>query len=53
MYNLLKKSSQSYDEWEQNQGNLYDVSFLSGRVFQYTEALLHEYWQHMKCPNTL
>ena len=37
MYNLLKVSSQSHDEWEQNQGRLYDVSFLIGRVFEYTD----------------
>ena len=37
MYNLLKVSSQSQDEWEQNQGRLYDVSILSGRVFEYTD----------------
>ena len=37
MYNLLKVSSQSQDEWEQNQGRLYDVSFLSGRVFGHTD----------------
>ena len=36
MYNLLKRSSQSQDEWELNQGSSYDVSFLSGRVFEYT-----------------
>ena len=40
MYNLLKVSSQSQDEWEQNQGYLYDVSFLSGRVFEYTDEAL-------------
>ena len=37
MYNLLKVSSQSQDEWEQNQGRLYDVSFLSDRVFEHTD----------------
>ena len=36
MYNLLKRSSQSQDEWELNQGSPYDVSFLSDRVFEYT-----------------
>lgn len=40
MYNLLKKSSQSRDEWEQNQGRLYDISFLCGRVFEYTEEAI-------------
>ena len=40
MYNLLKKSSPSQDEWEQNQGRLYDISFLSGRVFEYTEEAI-------------
>ena len=44
MYNLLKVSSQSQDEWEQNQGHLYDVSFLSGRVFEYTDkAIEHQF----------
>jgi len=37
MYNLLKVSSQSHEEWEQNQGRLYDVSFLKGRVFEHTD----------------
>ena len=36
MYNLLMKSSWYYNEWEDNQGRLYDVSFLAGRVFEYT-----------------
>lgn len=40
MYNLLKVSSQSYDEWELNQGRLYDVSFLIGRVFEYTDEAI-------------
>ena len=43
MYNLLKVFSQSQDEWEHNQGHLYDVSFLSGRVFQYTDEAIK--WQ--------
>ena len=37
MYNLLKRPAQSQDEWEQNQGSLYDVSFLIGRVFEHTD----------------
>ena len=37
MYNLLKRSSQSHDEWEQNQGRLYEISFLSGRVLERTD----------------
>ena len=37
MYNLLMVSSQRQTEWEQNQGLLYDVSFLNGRVFEYTD----------------
>ena len=42
MYNLLKMSSQSQDEWEQNQGLLFDVSFLNGRVFEHTDEALKE-----------
>ena len=42
MYNLLKVSSLTQDEWEQNQGLLFDVSFLNGRVFQYTDEALKE-----------
>ena len=42
MYNLLKVSSQSQDRWEQNQGALYDVSFLRGRVFEHTETSIEE-----------
>ena len=37
MYNLLMVSSLSQDEWELNQGRLYDVSFLRDRVFEYTD----------------
>ena len=37
MYNLLMVSSSSQDEWELNQGRLYDVSFLKDRVFEYTD----------------
>ena len=44
MYNLLKMSSQSQDEWEQNPGSLHDVSLLSDRVFEYTdEAIKRQY----------
>lgn len=42
MYNLLKVSSRSYDEWEQNQGRLYDVSFLIGRVFERTDEAVEQ-----------
>ena len=42
MYNLLKVSSQTQSEWEQNQGILFDVSLLSGRVFEYTDEALKE-----------
>ena len=42
MYNLLKVSSQNQSEWEQNQGILFDVSFLNGRVFEYTDKALKE-----------
>ena len=37
MYNLLKRSSQSQNEWELNQGSPYDVSFLSDRVLERTD----------------
>ena len=37
MCNLLMVSSLSQDEWELNQGCLYDVSFLRDRVFEYTD----------------
>ncbi len=37
MYNLLMVSSLSQDEWELNQGHLYDVRFLRDRVFEYTD----------------
>ena len=41
MYNLLMKSSLDYSEWEENQGRLYDVSRLAGRISEYTaEALM-------------
>ena len=33
MYNLLMKSSRDYNEWEENQGRLYDVSRLVERIF--------------------
>ena len=36
MYNLLMKSSLHYNEWEENQGQFYDVSFFSGRIFEHT-----------------
>ncbi len=37
MYNLLKMSSISEDEWEQNQANPYDINFLIGRIFEHTD----------------
>ena len=40
MYNLLKRFSQSQNEWERNQEILYDVSFLSGRVFEHTDEVI-------------
>ena len=36
----MKVSSQGQDEWERNQGSLYDISFLSGRVFEHTDKVL-------------
>lgn len=44
MYNLLMKSSLDYNEneWEEGQGRLYDVSFLRGRVFEYTDEAIKE-----------
>ena len=42
MYNLLKIASQSHDEWEYNQGRLYDISFLSGRIFEHTDKAIKE-----------
>ncbi|MCY3545126.1 MAG: toll/interleukin-1 receptor domain-containing protein [Chloroflexi bacterium] len=42
MYNLLMKSSWYYNEWEDNQGRLYDVSFLAGRVFEYTAEAIKQ-----------
>ena len=40
MYNLLKRSSWNHDEWEQNQGQLYDVSFLRDRIFEHTDEAI-------------
>lgn len=42
MYNLLKKSSWSHDEWNHNQARLYDVRFLRGRVFEYTDEAIQD-----------
>ncbi len=42
MYNLLMKSSGDHNDWEENQGRLYDVSFFAGRIFQYTEATVRQ-----------
>ena len=42
MYNLLKVSSQSQDQWELNQGTQCDVSFLGGRVFEHTEKSIEQ-----------
>ena len=42
MYNLLMKSSQDYNEWEENQGRLYDVSRLVERFFEYTADSIAE-----------
>ena len=42
MYNLLIKASSDYNEWEENQGRLYDVRFLVGRIFEYTTEAIKE-----------
>ena len=42
MYNLLMKSYWPDEEWEQSQGRLCDVSFLTERVFEYTEETLKQ-----------
>ncbi len=44
MYNLLMQSSWEYNEWEENQGRLYDVSLLAGRISEYTaEAVMQRF----------
>ena len=43
MYNLLKMSSIIEDEWEQNQANPYDISFLNGRIFEYTDEEIEQW----------
>ena len=40
MYNLLKASPWGQDRWEQNQGRLYDIGFLRGRVFEHTDEAI-------------
>lgn len=42
MYNLLMRASSSYNEWESNDGKRCDASFLSGRVFEYTEDAIKQ-----------
>ena len=42
MYNLLKIYSQSQEKWEQNQGQLLDISFLIGRIFEHTEDAIKQ-----------
>lgn len=42
MYNLLMKSSLDYNEWEENQDRLYDVSRLVERIFEYTAETIKE-----------
>ena len=42
MYNLLKLPSQSQDEWEENQGRLYDISLLKDRVLEYTDEAIEQ-----------
>ena len=42
MYNLLMKSSRDYNEWEDNQDRLYDVSRLVGRISEYTAETIEE-----------
>lgn len=36
------KSSRDYNEWEENQGRLYDVSRLVERIFEYTAETIEE-----------
>ena len=44
MYNLLMKSSWDYNEWEENQGRLCDVSLLAERISEYTaEAVMQRF----------
>ena len=44
LYNLLMKSSWDYNEWEENQGRLYDVSRLAERISEYTaEAIMQRF----------
>ena len=40
MYNLLKRSSQNQDEWEQSQDRLHDASFLRDRIFEFTDDVI-------------
>ena len=40
MYNLLKRSSQNQDEWEQSQDRLHDASFLRNRIFEHTDDVI-------------
>ncbi|MCY3959943.1 MAG: toll/interleukin-1 receptor domain-containing protein [Chloroflexi bacterium] len=42
MYNLIMQSSISYNEWEANEGRPCDVSFLSGRIFEYTDDAIEQ-----------
>ncbi len=42
MYNLLIVASQYYDEWEENHGQLFDVNFFAGRIFEHTEETLKQ-----------
>ena len=37
MYNLLMLASSGQNQWQENQGRSYDVRFLKGRVFEFTE----------------
>ena len=36
------QSSSSHNEWESNEGRLYDVSFLRGRIFEYTDETIKQ-----------
>ena len=42
MYNLLVKLSGHYNEWEENQGQIFDVSFLARRIFDYTAEAIKQ-----------
>ena len=38
----VEEVSESQDDWERNQGSLHDISFLTGRVFEYTDEAIQQ-----------